>query len=195
MTYAIMGMGPDGVLDLTFGGMVEDHDKMAVCYWNHQRQPFLLRDIDGVTSQDISAAVKKSRGEIGFLPLSSKRSFSIECGSPDQREQALAGMKEIGFAHFSSAYARLDGHNRNLVRNLSVVAAEDSNGVITPRTNMLTHQWYDDSEHRYFEEYGEGQFDDRRRLHFFVANSIDAMNVPIADTQDWERAGYYDSAA
>ena len=190
-----MGMGPDGVLDLTFGGMVEDHDLMAVCFWNYQRQPFLLRDIDSVTAADIAAAVKKSRGEIGFLPLSSKRTFSIECGSPNQQDQVRAGMKDIAFAHFSSAYNKLDYRNRSLVRNLSVVAVEDSKGVITPRTNMLTHQWYDDSENLYFVEYGEGRFEDRRRIHFFVANSIDAINVPLADIQAWERAGYYDRAA
>lgn len=60
---------------------------------------------------------------------------------------------------------------------------------------MLTHQWYDDSENLYFVEYGECRFEDRRRIHFFVANSIDAINVPLADIQAWERAGYYDSAA
>lgn len=195
MTYAIFGKRPDGVVDVSFGGMVEDHDLMAVCFWNYQRQPFLLRDIDGVGSEDIASAVRKSRGEIGFLPLSSKRAFSIECGSVSQQDQVRAGMKDIGFAHFSSAYNKLDVHSRNLVRNISVVAVEDSKGVITPRTNMLTHQWYDDSENRYFVEYGEGRFEDRRRIHFFVANSIDAINVPLADIQAWESAGYYERAA
>ncbi len=189
-----MGMGPDGVLDLTFGGMVEDHDKMAVCFWDHQRQPFLLRDIDGVTAQDIAAAVKKSRGEIGFLPLSTERSFSIECGSMDQQKQVWGIMREIGFSHHSPAYGRVDPEKRTYLRNLAVVAVENYDGVITPRTNMLTHQWYDDSEHRYFVEYGRDQFLDRHRIHFFVANSIDAINVPLADIQAWERAGYYDAA-
>ncbi len=195
MTYAIFGKRPDGVVDLSFGGMVEDHDLMTVCFWDYQRQPFLLCDINGVSPQDIAAAVRKTRGEIGFLPVSSERSFSIECGSPDQQKQVQTGMQEIGFARFSTAYARLRGHNRDLVRNISVVAVEDSRGVITPRTNMLTHQWYDDSENRYFQEYGEGRFEDRRRIHFFVANSIDAINVPVAEVQAWEKAGYYDRAA
>lgn len=195
MTYPILGMGPDGVLDLTFGGMVEDYDKIAVCFWDHQRQPFLLRDIDGVTSQDIAVAVRKTRGEIGFLPLSSERSFAIECSSENQRDQVAAGMQGIGFAKFSSAYHQLSIPNRNLLRNIAVVAVEDDNGVVTPRMNMLTHQWYDDSEHRYFVEYGERRFENRRRIHFFVTNSVDAINLPVTDVREWANAGYYTVAA
>lgn len=172
MTYPLFGRGPDGILDIGFGGMIEAYDKVCVCFWDHQRQPFLLRDIDKVTAQDVAVAAKKTRGEIGFVPVSSERSFTIEAGSPDQRRQAMDASHKLAFGSSCPAYNRLDTETRRQLRNLMVVAFEDSTGRITPFTNMLTHQWYDDDETRYAE-----RIHDARRFHFFVTNSYDGINL------------------
>lgn len=178
MTYPIFGRGPDGILDIGFGGMLEPYDKVAICSWDHQRQPFLLRDIGDVTDEDIRLAVIRSRGgEVSFIPLSTERSFTIECGSPDQAVQARDLTRPFVFADKSPAYHRVDPRQRQHLRDLLVVAVEEESGLITPFTNKLTHQWYDDSETRNFVEYRQGQFPTRRRLHFFIANSMEAISI------------------
>ena len=176
MTYAILGRGPDGILDVGFGGMLEPYDKVAVCFWDHQRQPFYICDIDKVRASDISVALKKSRGvEIGFVPLSTRMSFTVECGTENQREQVREASQNIAFATNSPAYRQGDRERNQLLRNLMVVAYEDDSGRITPFTNMLTHQWDDNDEDRY----GERLASNRVRLHFFIVNSIDSVNISV----------------
>ena len=176
MSYIIVGRGPDGALDVGVGGLIEPCDKVAVCFWDHQRQPFLIRDLNSVTAQDLAVALKKSRGvEIGLLPFNSALHTSVDVGSTTQMEDMREGLQGMILPTNSPAYYDLDREGRNLLRNLVMVAYERPDGEIVPFTNMLTHQWYNDSEERYRERIASNA----TRLHFFVCSSIDSINANI----------------